>query len=582
SNVGYEEKRVSLIRKIDFAWAVEREDPSKKQKTDGKEASSSQQHWQWQSLVESLRLAHQELSVIIDLINTVEANDAVTVAGMTRPKLLLNESLSDLSVSIATKLQCFRSLGKYFKQSAKALEEQTAREARFYGALIRLQQNWKIKRHRLVAAASGNEGFYIDLFDNSLHDLAVVFRPSSLCTIPIEHDAASGMLTVSLPPSSCHSLQFEFLGFGSSLIVGKTSHKKASKMNDSQGTGKNPTDDESIQEMNSTLRQVHCAIHDEQVFDLVYRDACNPSLGMYLTGIKEKYLGLRIGEGESVSISLVPTTVYRNEEEAIDSPKKQFGVPNQHAYEIYLRELFHEQVFMKKNHKSLRSQHNRILDHFCKALAHRIFSNKVLAVLENLVHRTPYVDLITKPTWHSRTSSWTISMKLPRSILDSGSQTPIGSKNVRSKFWTKVTVIDDSIRVEGEGAPSVVGLFKGRSESVSGTTTDGYDCDLVKLPIIILLQVGGQIIEWLYEEALIVGLKVKRDFLSLRFELEGGETVRLVGHVDPEDAESCLSWWLMVGDDDDDGPHGSKKFLGYLPLHVLHSTLLDFFNLCTT
>ena len=28
-------------------------------------------------------------------------------------------------------------LGKYFKQSAKALEQQVAREARFYGALIR-------------------------------------------------------------------------------------------------------------------------------------------------------------------------------------------------------------------------------------------------------------------------------------------------------------------------------------------------------------------------------------------------------------------------------------------------------------
>lgn len=75
-DVGYDEKRVSLIRRIDFAWALEREDPSKKRKSEGASAkegaTSSQQQGQWQSLVENLQLAHQELSVIIDLINTVK------------------------------------------------------------------------------------------------------------------------------------------------------------------------------------------------------------------------------------------------------------------------------------------------------------------------------------------------------------------------------------------------------------------------------------------------------------------------------------------------------------------------------
>lgn len=77
SDVGYDEKTVSLIRRIDFAWAVEREDPSKKQKKSSADSSSSSketsanQPWPWQSLVENLQLAHQELSVIIDLINTV-------------------------------------------------------------------------------------------------------------------------------------------------------------------------------------------------------------------------------------------------------------------------------------------------------------------------------------------------------------------------------------------------------------------------------------------------------------------------------------------------------------------------------
>lgn len=38
----------------------------------------------------------------------MEANDAVTVASMTRPKPSPNEVLSDLAVSTATKLQCYR------------------------------------------------------------------------------------------------------------------------------------------------------------------------------------------------------------------------------------------------------------------------------------------------------------------------------------------------------------------------------------------------------------------------------------------------------------------------------------------
>ncbi|KAM1184798.1 hypothetical protein PS2_013869 [Malus domestica] len=40
------------------------------------------------------------LSVIIELINTVETNDVVTVASMTRPKPLPNEAMSDLAVNM--------------------------------------------------------------------------------------------------------------------------------------------------------------------------------------------------------------------------------------------------------------------------------------------------------------------------------------------------------------------------------------------------------------------------------------------------------------------------------------------------
>ncbi|XP_073151765.1 mediator of RNA polymerase II transcription subunit 17 [Henckelia pumila] len=634
-DVGYDEKRVNLIRRIDFAWVVEREDPSKKQKKEGATSAkdittTNQQSGQWQSLVENLQLAHQELSVIIDLINTVEANDSVTVAGMTRPKQLPNELLSDLAVSTTTKLQSFRHLGKYFKQSARALGEQVAREARFYGALIRLQQNWKVKRHRLVAAASGKEGFYIDLLDSSLHDLASAFRPSSMSTILVEHDKA-GMLAVNLPQNSRRSLHFEFLGFSSTYYGRNYNATKLQTLpdNSAKETRKeHANDDECVKGIHSILRDVHRAIYDEQVFDLVNREACSPSLAANLTGIRENYLRLSIDQEASVSISLVTSDQVHqtarasnknSPDEATDEALGSFdglnfgagiektkilGIPNRVGFEIYLRQIFHEFVFVKSKNAATSSFGTRsasqsvkdssnILGHFCMSLAHRIFSNKVLSVLENLVCRTPYIHLISHPTWHSRSSTWTLSMKIPQSILQTGSQfqlsCPGNMKNVRSQFWTKVVVIDDSIKVEGEGAPNVVALFKGKADG--SCAVNGYNCDLADLPIILLQQIASHIIQWLHEEALVVGIKANRDFLSLAFELEHGEIVSLLAHVDPDNIDGCISWWLIMDDgpteehklhsDATKGESESRKFLGYLSLDVLYSTLLNFLNLCS-
>ncbi|XP_073062567.1 mediator of RNA polymerase II transcription subunit 17-like isoform X2 [Primulina eburnea] len=632
-DVGYDEKRVNLIRRIDFAWVVEREDPNKKQKKEGatsaKDVTTNDQHsWQWRSLVENLQLAHQELSVIIDLINTVEANDSVTVAGMTRPKQLPYEHLSDLAVSTATKLQSFRHLGKNFKQSAKALEEQVAREARFYGALIRLQQNWKVKRHRLVAAASGKEGFYIDLSDSSLYDLASAFRPSSMSTILVEHDAA-GMLAVNLPQNSRRSLHFEFLGF-SSAYYGRnynvTKLQTLSEKSAKEAREEHASDDECVRGIHSILRDVYRAIYDEHVFDLVNREACSPSLAANLTGIRENYLRLSIDQEASVSISLlISDQVHQTSHglnknspnEATDEALGSFdglnfgsgtekakisGIPNRVGFEIYLRQLYHEYAFVRSKNAATSSFGTRsasqsvkdssnILGHFCMSIAHRIFSNKVLLVLESLVCRTPYIHLISHPTWRSRSSTWILSMKIPQSILQAGSQFQLCSsgnmKNVRSQFWTKVVVIDDSIKVEGEGAPNVVGLFKGKADGFCAV--NGYNCDLADLPIILLQQIASHIIQWLHEEALVVGIKANRDFLSLAFELEHGEIVSLVAHVDPDNIDGCISWWLIMDDGHAEehklhsnvGESESRKFLGYLSLDVLYSTLLDFLNLCS-
>ncbi|XP_050213607.1 mediator of RNA polymerase II transcription subunit 17 [Mercurialis annua] len=636
TDIGYDEKRVSLIRRIDFAWAVEKEEDDekkknkikKKQKTSSKETSSATQ-WPWQSMMENLQLAHQELSVIIDLINTVEANDAVTVASMTRPKLLPNEHLADLAVSTATKLQSYRHLGKYFKQSAKALEQQIAREARFYGALIRLQQNWKVKRQRMAASARSNEGFTFDLFDNLFYDSASLFRSSSLSTIRIDHDSA-GMLAINLPPNSCRSLRFGFLGAESDDNVKKSIKSKSSRIADhssKEGDIESLSDNECVKATHSLLREVHQAIFDEQVFDMVNREAFSQPLGLNVTGIQENYLQLSINPGTSICISLVPSNGddqvsdsgghqssesglpldsldgVNLPEETHDFLKKKSIFPNWITYEIYLQQIFHEHVFIRANRllsigARVSGQPSKdgpgVLGHFCMSVAHRIFANKVLMELENVVCKVPYVHLISHPTWHSRTSSWTILMKVPQFTLHANSQprtsdTKSVKNDIKKEFRSKIVVNDDCISVEAEGAPNVVGLFKGSSDDVC--SMNKYDCDLADLPVIILQQVASQVIRWLHEEALSVGMKAKRGFLCLSFELEQGEVLSLVAHVDPEDSEGCISWWMSMEDsfaeerkvrmDIADEASEYRKFLGYLPLDVLYSTLMDLVSLCS-
>lgn len=60
-----------MIRRIDFSFVVGKDAKQAKISKETVTAAAQQPSWPWQGLVENLQLAHQELSVIIDLINTV-------------------------------------------------------------------------------------------------------------------------------------------------------------------------------------------------------------------------------------------------------------------------------------------------------------------------------------------------------------------------------------------------------------------------------------------------------------------------------------------------------------------------------
>lgn len=104
-------------------------------------------------------------------------------------------------------------------------------------------------------------------------------------------------------------------------------------------------------------------------------------------------------------------------------------------------------------------------------------------------------------------------------------------------------------------------------------------------------QVANQAIQWLHEEALVVGMKTSRDLLCLHMNLEQGDNISLLAHVDPDDASACISWELALlpaATDDavkfslnqSDSENPRLKYLGSLSLESLYSVLMDLANFC--
>lgn len=151
------------------------------------------------------------------------------------------------------------------------------------------------------------------------------------------------------------------------------------------------------------------------MFDLVNREAFNTSTGVSVTGIRENYLQLSLGQGTSVYLSLVssgrdhPTVEgeLNNEILPLESSngmkcdaqqhtlKKKGQFSNSTCYEIYIQQIFHDYIFGRGSEKPISSgsrlsgaqakDGSGLLGHFFLSLAHRIFSSKVRAELENVV-----------------------------------------------------------------------------------------------------------------------------------------------------------------------------------------------------
>jgi mediator of RNA polymerase II transcription subunit 17 len=139
------------------------------------------------------------------------------------------------------------------------------------------------------------------------------------------------------------------------------------------------------------------------------------SQGINVTGMRQDLLQLVIGQDNSLCLSLVLSESERdnkekgkddsyNEDSSESSSSTALTPVSLHSddkngssrssskvaptnpvlsLQIYLLSLFHQEAFLRA--KVGRGNGGSLLPHFCMTAAHRIFSNKVLSILENLV-----------------------------------------------------------------------------------------------------------------------------------------------------------------------------------------------------
>jgi mediator of RNA polymerase II transcription subunit 17 len=132
-----------------------------------------------------------------------------------------------------------------------------------------LQQNWKVKRQRVVGGGMGSEGFMFDLADSSQLDAAIMPRLLPLSLVPIDRDT-SGTLSVTIPAKSFRSLNLQFLGDSDNNAEINASRKKEGTLSSTSSEVENDALEnndvnKSVKYAHSILRNIHKSIFEEQV-----------------------------------------------------------------------------------------------------------------------------------------------------------------------------------------------------------------------------------------------------------------------------------------------------------------------------
>lgn len=670
-----EEKPRFLLQRIDFDQS---EKDAKKVKRNKEAASQSSLKWPWQGLVENLQEAHQELSIILDFLTHVEANDAIMMASMVKPKQLLHEACSELALRASVKLNGFKKVGKYLKQTAKALEQQVEREATFYGALMRLQQHWKVKRLRGISAGpGGSAGFSIDLSYPQLSgDLmsGLQSQTAGLYTVNVKQDS-SGLLMAHLPGHHINALHMRFCGPYTPRDILRdeplTEDSTCLLSDENTSVERKPwrTAEKSVGEAvnegarmaHSVLRRIQTAIIDEQIFEWTAKEALQASSGLVVTSIRDNSLQLSLGHSFALVLDLLKVQKRDSYEDVKKGSKDmeqnvlmnrriktevetqrltadETSSGDQRHYDaelanlqskevdksflkisaiVCLQQAFYHSAFIypqvlepsvqaPKSGQIKSSDASSFgkakesgagagrdptfidpagaLKHFSLALRHRIFSFRVLSELEKLVKGVPYLFLSFHPTWRARITVWDLKLEIPQPVVH-GWKMRLASwssakRKSSSKFYFKIVLSDALLSVEGLEAMQMQ-----EGALMEELKMSKYRCDLTELPSFLLCQLAGQLVKWLHEEALVMGLKVRRDLLSLFFSLSSQDDIVIIASLDVQ--ACCINWWLqLVSPKIEDvvkeemvyTKSHSKRFLGPLDLETLRGILVDFLN----
>eukprot|EP01018_Ginkgo_biloba_P004218 Gb_09021 [translate_table: standard] len=278
---------------------------------------------------------------------------------------------------------------KYLKQSARSLSQQVSREATFYGALTRLQHNWKVRQKKdHTSGSGGGAGFIIVLSNDALIYPRLSIRLSSVCLVDLDQDL-SGTLTANLRSHKRHSLQVRYNHYQSGHKIWEDIRKNSSSilpvynLDDEANIITQETDrglaksiGQGVDEGSKNAHSIFCEILSEkfnmQVFGFLIREIN----AVKVTGISENFLQISLTAKNTLIVFLESSLSNKDKDsidvemteghETADEDGKDEGhqmdvqttgnqndmlkkskerCPNPLSFEVYLQQIVHQSIF---------------------------------------------------------------------------------------------------------------------------------------------------------------------------------------------------------------------------------------------